>query len=169
MHDINEPFIEERSEQVYVGISAKLSSSLEGVPELTSQVLAFLQRHGESPAGRAFLRFWCFDDDGNRQVEVGIPTKRLLPEEAGFVSGYLPGGDFARAEHTGPQDEVWQAADWLVQWMEREGLSPSLRYEGETKIWDGCFAFFVTNPIGEVEQGKWRAELCILLLGDRAA
>ncbi|MGM0897890.1 MAG: GyrI-like domain-containing protein [Bacillota bacterium] len=169
MRYVNEPIIEERSDQPYVGVSARISSDVEEAPELAAEVLAWLRHHKEVPTGLPFIRYWCLDDDGQRFIEVGIPTKRLLTEDDRMVTGYLPGGAFVRAVHNGPPKELWASSEWLVDWLDREGLSAALRYEGETKIWDAYMAFFVTDPFEKTTQDAWTIELCILLLGDNAA
>ncbi|MEZ0482270.1 GyrI-like domain-containing protein [Planococcus sp. SSTMD024] len=169
MQYMNVPTIEERSEQPYVGITARISEQVREAPELAAEVLAWLTAHNEQPAGMPFIRFWCLDDNEQRLIEVGIPTQKLLPEDRRIVSGYLPGGDYAHAIHNGPPEQLWSSADRLIGWLEREGLSAALRYEGETKIWDGHMAFFVTDPVKKKTQDAWAIELFILLLADHAA
>lgn len=169
MHYMNEPTIEARSEQPYVGITAKVSGHIGEAPELAAEVLAWLSARNELPAGLPFIRFWCLDEDKDRLIEVGIPTKKLLPEDQRIISGYLPGGDFAHAIHKGPPEHFWSSADGLADWLAREGLSAALRYEGETKIWDGHMAFFVTDPVEKKTRDAWVIELFILLLADHAA
>lgn len=169
MRYLNEPTIEMRGEQPYVGITARITSHIEEAPRLAAEVLAWLSARNESPAGLPFIRFWCLDDKDQRLIEVGIPTTRLLAEDQRILSGYLPGGDFAHAIHMGPPEQFWASADALVSWLEREGLSAALRYEAETKIWDGHMAFFVTDPLDKKAQEDWAIELFILLLADHAA
>ncbi len=169
MRYMNEPTIKERGEQPYVGIAARVSEHIETAPELAAEVLAWLRARNETPAGQPFIRFWCLDDDGHRLIEVGIPTKKFMAEDHRVVSGYLPGGDFAHTTHNGPPDCCWSSVEGLTDWLRREGLSPALRYEGETKIWDGHIAFFVTDPIHKNTQDAWVIELFILLLADHAA
>lgn len=169
MRYMNEPTIKKRDEQPYVGITARISGQIETVPELAAEVLKWLRARKESPAGQPFIRFWCLDDDGQRLIEVGFPTKKLLAEDHRIVSGYLPGGDFAHAVHNGPPTDYWSSVDGLTDWLAREGLSPALRYEGETKIWDGHVALFVTDPVNKHTEDAWAIELFILLLADHAA
>jgi len=169
MRYINEPNIETRGEQPYVGIQVRVSSHIGKMTELAAEVLTWLSAHNESPAGLPFIRFWCMDDNDQRLIEVGIPTKKLLAEDQRILSGYLPGGDFAHAIHHGPAKELWASTDELAGWLEREGLSAALRYEAETKIWDGHMAFFVTDPLEKERQDDWAIELFILLLADHAA
>ena len=59
MRYMNEPTIEERGEQPYVGITATVSGHLEEAPGLAAEVLSWLSAHNESPAGLPFIRFWC--------------------------------------------------------------------------------------------------------------
>ncbi|MFC4712806.1 GyrI-like domain-containing protein [Planococcus dechangensis] len=169
MYYLNEPIIEQRSDQPYVGIAARVSTGTEEASELAAEILEWLRNHKESAAGRPFIRFWCAEEDGQRLIEVGIPTERLLREDHRVVTGYLPGGAFVHAVHHGPPSELWESSEWLIDWIEKEGLAAALRYEGETKIWDGHFAFFVTDPIEKKMRDAWTLELYILLLGDHAA
>ncbi|ALS76558.1 hypothetical protein AUC31_15680 [Planococcus rifietoensis] len=169
MHYMNEPTIEARGEQPYVGITARISGHIGQAPDLAAEVLSWLSARNESPAGLPFIRFWCLDDNDQRLIEVGIPTKKLLAEDQRILSGYLPGGDFAHAIHIGPPEQFWVSADALVGWLEREGLSAALRYEAETKIWDGHMAFFVTDPLEKKSNDDWAIELFVLLLADHAA
>lgn len=169
MQYMNEPTIEERGEQPYVGITARISGHIGEAPELAAELLAWLSARNESPDGLPFIRFWCLEDNKQRHIEVGIPTKKLLAEDHRIVSGYLPGGDFVHAIHNGPPEHLWSSADGLADWLDREGLSAALRYEGETRIWDGHMAFFVTDPVEKKTQDAWAIELFILLLADHAA
>lgn len=169
MQYMNEPTIEERGEQPYVGITARVTEQVEEAPELAAEVLAWLRARNEAAAGLPFIRFWCLEDHEQRLIEVGIPTKKLLQGDHHIISGYLPGGDFAHAIHNGPPEHFWSSADHLAGWLESEGLSAALRYEGETKIWDGHMAFFVTAPVEKRTPDAWAIELFILLLADHAA
>ncbi|MBT2581575.1 GyrI-like domain-containing protein [Planococcus sp. ISL-109] len=169
MYYINEPIIEQRSYQPYVGIAARVSAGAEEASALAAEILDWLIQQKETPTGRPFIRYWCLEEDGRRLIEVGIPTKRLLSEDHRMVTGYLPGGAFVHAVHHGPPSELWESSLGLIDWIEREGLAAALRYEGETKIWDGHFAFFVTDPLEKKMSDAWTLELYILLLADHAA
>lgn len=171
MDYVNEPIIEERSDQPYAGIAARVStaSGTAQASTLAAEILDWLRSHKQLPTGRPFIRYWCLEEDGQWLIEVGIPTKHLLADDERVVTGYLPGGAFAHAVHHGPPDELWNSSQRLIKWMEKEGLAVALRYEGETKIWDGHFAFFVTDPINKKTDNAWTVELYILLLGDHAA
>lgn len=168
---ISEPFVEERTEQPYVGISVLAGSSeWEEINRLVGELFDWLKVKKIKPAGAPFFRYWCMaDSNGNYKMEVGVPVKRMVTGDHQVVVGYIPGGSYVTALHKGHPDHLEKSLTALEQWAVQEGLDIDKRWEGRDEIWNGRFEFYVTNADRQTDLNNWAIEIAFLLVRDDAA
>ena len=168
---ISEPFVEERTEQPYIGIPILAGlSEWDEINGLVGELFDWLKANGIKPAGVPFFRYWCTgDSEGKYKMEVGVPVKRMVTGDQRVVASYIPGGSYLAALHKGHPDNLGKSLDALEQWALQEGLDIDKRWEGEDEIWNGRFEFYVTDPETEPDLNKWGIEIAFLLLRDTAA
>ncbi|ALS77967.1 GyrI-like domain-containing protein [Planococcus kocurii] len=168
---ISEPFVEERTEQPYVGISVLAGSSeWEAINRLVGELFDWLKVNNSKPAGAPFFRYWCMaDSNGNYKMEVGVPVKRMVTGDHHVVVGYIPGGSYATALHKGHPDHLEKSLIALEEWAVQEGLDIDKRWEGRDEIWNGRFEFYVTDADRQTDLNNWAIEIAFLLVRDDAA
>ena len=168
---ISEPYVEERTEQPYVGIPIQAGlSEWNKVNSLVGELFDWLKAKGIKPAGPPFFRYWCLGDpEGKYKLEVGVPVERMVSGNQRVVASYIPGGTYLTALHKGHPDNLEKSLEALEKWALQEDLAIDKRWEGEEEIWNGRFEFYVTDPETEPDLNKWAIKIAFLLMRDDAA
>jgi len=161
---INEPKLEDRAEQPYVGIRTQAPMHELGIviPQLLGEVFAWLGTYGVAPAGAPFIRYHVIDMAAKLDIELGVPVAGALSGEGRVSAGVLPAGRYATLVYTGVENGIngnaalldWGAAKGLVwdTWVTENGDGFGARFES-----------FLTDPAEEPDQAKWETEVAIRL------
>lgn len=88
------------------------------------RVAAHLARHGEQPAGPAFVAYRN-QDMSDLDVEIGFPVTHALAGQDDVEAGMLPGGRQATCLYTGPYNGIGQAYSALSEWMSQHNYRPA--------------------------------------------
>jgi effector-binding domain-containing protein len=120
----NEPKIDQRSEQAYLGIRTR--TPMDGlptvIPRLIGEVFGFLGQQGIEPVGAPFIRYHVINMQSNLDVEIGVPTAQPAPGNGHIKAGSLPAGRYASLVHVGPYPELLQANAALLEWGKEHGV-----------------------------------------------
>ncbi|MDN7241593.1 GyrI-like domain-containing protein [Planococcus sp. N028] len=168
---INEPTIEIRSEQPYVGIAVQATLlEWDKMKEHVEELYEWLAKKEIEPAGPLFFRYWIIGSaEEEFHVEVGIPVERMAFGDEQVIVGVIPGGTYLSALHQGHPDHLAKSFNELEIWAKKEGLELDRRWEGEEEIWNGRFECYLTDPQIEPDPAKWEIQLSYLLMSDDAA
>ncbi|MGK7376242.1 GyrI-like domain-containing protein [Planococcus sp. 1R117A] len=168
---INEPTVELRMEQPYVGIPIQATlKDWAKTTVLLPEIYDWLNAKGIEPTGEPFYRYWCIgNDDTEYSLEVGVPIERMASGDDRVIASFIPGGSYATAVHHGHPDQLEHSLKALEEWTAREELEIDKRWEEDEVIWNGRFEFYLTDPELEPDLFKWKIEIAFLLLRDDAA
>lgn len=168
---INEPKVEERSEQPYAAISIQASlSEWSKVNKLVDEIFEWLASREIEPAGPLFYRYWIIGDSNEPfQLEVGLPLEQMAPGDERVITGFLPGGSYVTALHHGHPDKLEQSFNELEIWAKKEGLLLDKQWDGDKEVWNGRFETYLTNFAVEPDLANWKIGISYLLLRDDAA
>jgi effector-binding domain-containing protein len=161
------PQIIDRAPQPYVGVADSVPmSSLNRVADHIPELIAWVERRGEEPAGAAFFRYLTIDMERELEVEAGIPiTGPLEPgdTDSGVRSATLPGGRFVSAFYVGHPDGLIDATAELLEWAESQGLEWDVRPEGAAERWGCRLEIYHSDPVEQPDMNAWRTELAFRL------
>jgi effector-binding domain-containing protein len=168
---IEEPIVEIRSEQPYVGIAIQATQNeWDKVKELTSEIYEWLVRKGVEPAGALFYRYWIIGSEEEAfHMEVGVPVERMVIPDERVIAGFIPGGSYVTALHCGHPSQLPKSLNELEIWATKEGLELDKRWEEDDEIWNGRFECYLTDMDAEPDPSKCEIRISYLLMGDDAA
>lgn len=159
-----EPRLDERSEQPCVGIRTQvpMRQLSTAIPELTDEVLAWLDKQGVAPAGPSYVRYHVIDMSGKLDVEMGFPVAEAQAGDDRVTAGVLPKGRYASLVYTGVQNGI-KGNGALLEWGKKQGLVWDT-YESDRGDGFGArYESLLTNPDAETDMSKWETEVAIRL------
>ncbi|HEU4321860.1 MAG TPA: GyrI-like domain-containing protein [Roseiflexaceae bacterium] len=160
-----EPKIEDRAEQHYAGIRTQVTMDELGsgiIPQLHSEVMAWLNQHGVPPVGAPILRYHVIDMAGKLDIEVGWPITAPLPENGRVNAGVLPAGRYASLIYTGVANGIAGNAA-LIRWAEEQGIVWDRWDTPEGDAFRARVETEHTDPADEPDMSKWETEVAIKL------
>lgn len=162
----NEPVIEDRPEQPYIGTRGvmPMSDFERQIPAMRAAVTRWLQAHGLHPSGKPFLRYHLIDMPDHMDVELGIPLDDA-PEANGPVrKGALPAGRYAVLTCRGVKNGV-AANKTLLDWIAEHGEEAVSHETEKGQVFKSRYETFLTDPVAETDQDQWETEVAIILRG----
>lgn len=160
----NEPTVQERRAQPYVGIRERVTMRTLGkIGDRIPELFGFLGGQRIEPAGALFLRYGVVDMDGEFEVEAGVPTAEAVAGEGDIYAAELPAGRYVARTHHGHPDglfEVWHAA---LAWAAERGLDSDVTATDAGERWGCRLETFRTNPAVEPDLNKWETEVSFRL------
>ncbi|WP_316360242.1 GyrI-like domain-containing protein [Devosia sp.] len=120
---LTEPMIVEKAFQPFAAILLKLRQPeiSEQAPPLIDDVIRWVKEKGGELTGAPFFNYVSFFPGGIMEMQVGMPTDRVLPPEGRFATGTLPGGKYASITATVPYHELHDANMKLDEWARAQG------------------------------------------------
>lgn len=120
---LTEPTIVEKSPQPYAAILLTLRQPeiAEQAPPLIEDVIKWVKARGGALTGPPFFNYVSFFPGGTMEMQVGMPTDRVLPPDGRFATGTLPGGKYASLTATAPYHELHDANMKLHDWTASKG------------------------------------------------
>jgi effector-binding domain-containing protein len=161
---ITEPKLEDRPAQPYVARRTQVPMQELGtvIPQLHSEVYAWLRRQGIAPAGAPFIRYRVIDMPGRLDIELGVPIAEAVSSDDPILADTLPAGRYATLIYTDVRRGVEGNAA-LLDWGARQGLKWD---SWTTENGDGFGArleSYLTEPRDEPDIAKWEQEVAIRL------
>jgi effector-binding domain-containing protein len=169
---ITEPKLENRSEQPYVAIRTQVTMQELGtgvIPQLHSEVFAWLGKQGIAPTGPPFIRYLVINMMAKLDIELGWPVANPLSGNDRISAGVLPAGRYASLVYIGPYegDGLMNANAALLDW----GAKHNIAWDSwQAENGDGFGArleSYITDPGNEPDPAKWKTEVAIRLADDR--
>lgn len=117
------------------------------LPRVYRTVFEYLQRAGVAPAGPPFARFTFLSD--TIAVEAGVPVSIEVTGEGEVEPSALPDGPAAVTTHLGRYEDLTQAYDALLRWLDDRGLEPAGPH------WE----VYYTDPNAEPDPTRWRTDV----------
>jgi len=160
---ITEPKIEFRDEQPYMAIrtQAALKDLRKVIPQLLTEVFAWLDKEGAPPAGAPFIRFNVIDMAAKSDIELGVPVPGALAGDGRVQAGALPAGRYASLIYTGNGIKANAA---LLDWAAKNGLVFDHWDTENGDAFRGRYESFLTGPDEEPDRSKWQTEVSIRLV-----
>lgn len=148
------PKIEQRAEQPYVAISArvKMEEIPTALPPFIPAVYTWLQNKGLSPAGPVFFHYGKMEL-GKVEVEVGVPVSSTQTGDGHVQAGSFPAGRYAVTTFMGHYTGLPQVHAALELWRAAQGE----RFLGPRT------EFYPTDPAQEPNPDKWQTDVVIPL------
>ena len=159
---IGEPRIDDRVEQLYMGIRTQLpmKGMFPIVRRLFKEMNAWAKRHGVTPAGPPFLRYHVIDMAGEMDIEVGIPVASTLPPDGRVAPGVLPAGRYASLVYSGSGLAGNKA---LVEWAKATGHAWDRWDDAKGDAFRARYESYLTDPKTEPRIKNWQVEVAIKL------
>jgi effector-binding domain-containing protein len=167
-----EPKIESRAEEPYVGIAAEVGNEAElrsVVDRSFPQLFGWLATRGIEPAGPPFIRFLELSQEGQPlRFELGVPTGAGPDADGPVQAGTLPAGRYAILLHVGPYThaEVADLSDAraeLATWAEREGVRLESSATARGTAFEARVERYLTDASREPDWSRWETELSHLI------
>ncbi len=159
---VGEPKIDQRSEQIYMGI--RVQTPMKGMSQtagkLFKELNAWARKNGLKPAGPSLLRYYVIDMAGEMDIEVGIPVAEPLPEEGRVHVGRIPPGRYASLVYMGSGFTGNKA---LIEWARANGLKWDRWDDPKGDAFRCRYESHLTDPQLEPRKTKWEVEVAIKL------
>jgi effector-binding domain-containing protein len=162
MTTVGEPKIDQRGEQLYMGIRAQtpMSQLSKTVTKLFKELNTWTRKNNLTPAGPPFLRYYVIDMAGEMDIEVGIPVAEPLPEDERVHVGRLPPGRFASLVYSG---SGYTGNKALVEWARANGIQWDRWDDSKGDAFRCRYETYLTDPKLEPRKTKWEVEVAIKL------
>jgi effector-binding domain-containing protein len=164
----SEPTVEQRNEQHYVAIRAKVTMQdfASVIDASFPEVFAWLGKHGTAPAGAPLIRYLVIDMATQMEVELGVPVATAVQGDARVSSGVLPAGRYVALVFTGDYSGLMGANKVLLDWAAEQGLVLDQHSTDKGDAFGGRVESYLTDPRAEPDSSKWETEVAIRLADD---
>lgn len=158
------PQIENRAEQPYVAIEARVPmSGLAAIADRIGEVFGWLGARGLAPAGAPFFKYDEIDMERELHVEVGVPVGAAVEGDERVISGVLPAGRYVTMLYVGAPNELEQATETLMEWAAKEGLRWDMAPGEQGDVWGSRLEIYLTDPNEQPDMSKWVTQLAFRL------
>jgi hypothetical protein len=122
-----------------------------------------LGQRGVAPAGAPFFRYVTMSDDGQMEVEAGVPVAAAVDAEGDTLVGSLPGGRYASVTHVGHPDRLFDVTNELLNWAAAQDLTWDASQSDEGQHWAARLEILKTNPAEQPDPKTWETEVVFKL------
>ncbi len=170
---ITEPKLEHRSDQHYVAIRTQVTMQELGtdvIPQLHSEVRAWLGKQDVAPSGAPFIRYLVIDMMTKLDIELGWPVASPLSGTEHVSTGILPAGRYASLVYIGPYegDGLIKANAALLDWGTEHGMVWDSWQDEHGDGFGARLEFYLKDPGNEPDPAKWETEVAIRLADNRS-
>jgi effector-binding domain-containing protein len=162
------PKLEERKEQPYVGIrtQAALPELPTVIPQLTGEVMIWLQQQGAAPAGAPFIRYYVINMESKLDIELGWPVAKPLSGNGRIKAGVIPAGRYATLIYTDVKNG-YNGNKALIDWASTNGIKWDRWDDSNGDAFRSRVEYFLTDPADEPDMSKWETEVAIKVADDQ--
>ena len=164
---LSTPKTEQRSEQHYVAIRARVSMNdiPTVLPPLIPEVTDWLKKNNIAPDGPPFFQYLKMDSNNGLIAEVGFRVKEPVKGDNRVLAGSFPAGLYATLTHTGHYMGLREANKTLDKWVKDSGFKERHRVTADGIEWGTRTESYITDPDREPNPDKWRTDVSFLLAG----
>lgn len=121
---LTDPKIVDRNPQPYAAMVLKLRQpEISGTaPQLIGEVVQWVLAKGGQLTGPPIFNYTGFFPGGEMEMQVAMPTDRVLDPEGRFSTGTIPGGRFASLTATADYSDLYDANMKLDDWARKQGF-----------------------------------------------
>ncbi|MDI3405289.1 GyrI-like domain-containing protein [Streptomyces cavernicola] len=164
----NQPRIEERAEQTFVGVRGRVTWDTFGqLADRLPEIVGWLGERGIPVADGPFFKYEVLDPaDRTREFEVvaGVPVgERVRVPHGELFAGALPAGRYVTVRHVGHPDELFGVTATVLKWAAAKGLVFDMEVTDEGEVWGCRLESYKTDPRTEPDLHKWETELSFRL------
>lgn len=116
--------------------------------QLLTKVTQHIQSNGGQVAGPPFTRYMEMDGE-TVKMWVGMPLRAEIPEGDGITVDHLPGGTIAMTTHVGPFDQLGNAHEAVLEWIDESD------HEQTGPPWE----YYWSDPEKEPNPDNWKTEV----------
>ena len=158
------PKIEQKPDQPFAAIVLRVSQPeiANVAPPLIDEVISWVNEQGGELDGPPFFNYVGFYPGGIMEMHVGMPTTNVLPASERFVTGTVPGGDYATVTATAPYNELHNDKMQARQLGSGTGAEFAGREEGDAFV-DGTRLEIYHKDPGEDPSGHPVTEIAFRL------
>jgi effector-binding domain-containing protein len=160
---ITKPKVEDRAEQLYVGIRTQVPSSQfkKIIPQYLGELFGWLDKQGVAPAGAPFMRYHVINMAGKMDVELGVPVATAVQGDGHIAAGVIPAGRYASLVYSGVSGIAGNKA--LLEWAAKNELKWDRWEDQNGDAFRSRVEYFLTDPAEEPDRKKWQTEVAIKL------
>jgi effector-binding domain-containing protein len=129
------------------------------------EVFGWLARHGNTPTGPPFIRYFVIDMERELEIELAVPVGEEVGSDGRVRSGVLPAGRYVTLRHVGPFDALTASNATLQQWAQEQGIALDSWDTDRGSAWRGRVEHFLTDPSTEPDPAKWEVEVAYYIRG----
>lgn len=161
---LTEPTIVTKPEQPFAAMILRIKQpDISGTaPPLIGEVIAWVQQRGGKLTGPSFFNYVGFHPGGYMDMQVGMPTDRVLEGDDEVSTGTLPGGRYASLTATVPYHELYDANMKLDSWVEAQGHTLDGHRDGDSWVDANRIEIYHKDP-GEDPSGHPVTEVAFRL------
>lgn len=161
---LTEPKIVERAAQPYAAIVLKLRQpEIAGTaPQLIEEVINWVLAQGGQLTGAPIFNYVGFFPGGEMEMQVAMPTDRVLTPDDRVSTGTIPGGRFASLTATADYPELHDANMKLDDWACKQGLKLDGQAQGDSYVNANRMEIYHKDP-GEDPSGLPVTEIAFRL------
>ncbi|MBO2448925.1 GyrI-like domain-containing protein [Actinomadura barringtoniae] len=161
---MSEPLIVERPEQPYVAVRRRVTlQRFHEIADRMPGLFGWLGQRGVAPAGAPFFRYVTVGDDGQMEVEAGVPVATAVAVEGDIVAGTLPAGRYASVTHVGHPDKLFDVTKQLLNWAAGQGHTWDMSESDDGEHWAARLEILKTNPAEQPDPETWETEVAFKL------
>ena len=161
---LTEPTIVTKPDQPYAAILLTLTQPeiARKAPQLIDDVIKWVNAHGGRTTGAPFFNYVNFFPDRTMEMQVGMPTDRVLEADDKVTTGTLQGGRFASLTATVPYHQLHDANMKLDEWVKSAGHKLDGRVDGDRFVGANRMEIYHKDP-GEDPSGHPVTEVAFRL------
>ena len=165
---VTEPKLEERPAQPYVARRTQVTLQELGtvIPQLHSEVYAWLRQQGIAPAGAPFIRYRVINMMAELDIELGVPVASSVAGDERICADVLPAGRYATLIYTDVARGI-EANAALLKWGAQQGLVWDMWTAENGDRWGARLESYLTDPQEEPDPTKWETAVAIRLADDQ--
>ena len=161
---ITEPTIVTKPAQPFAAVMLTLSQPeiSDKAPHRIEEVIAWVKAKGGQLTGAPFFNYVGFWPDGRMDMQVGMPTDRVLEGDSTIATGTLPRGRYASLTATVPYHELHDANMQLDAWVHAQRLKLDGKVDGDRFVGANRMEIYHKDP-GEDPSGHPVTEIAFRL------
>lgn len=163
------PKLDDRPAQPYAAIRTAVTMQEMGtgvIPQLHSEVMAWLREQGVAPSGAPFIRYLVIDMERQLEIEIGWPIANEMTGSERITTGNIPAGRYASLVFTGLDQGI--AGNYeLLKWGASQGLVWDKTETEKGDAFGARYESFLTDPADEPDTAKWETEVAIRLADEQ--
>ncbi|WCM27384.1 GyrI-like domain-containing protein [Sphingomonas sp. QA11] len=166
-HMLSLPQIVHRTTTPYVAIKAQLTLPFGNeVSTIIGRLFGLLEQERLAEEGPIFFRHNLVAMP-LIEMEIGVPTNRVIEQRGDIVSGLLPAGRYAEVTYFGPYDDLVTVNGVLMGWASHVGLEFDSKSRRDGEWFANRLEIYHNSPAEEPDARKLKTSIAIKLVDEQ--